>query len=168
MDLLRGGTLVGATLTTGLMAGLFYTFSVAVMPGIAQNDDRTFVGGMQGMNRAIQNGWFFLSFMGALLLGAGALIFHLRGGATKAVPWIIVGLALYVVVLVITFALNIPLNNELEAAGNGHPDGIADLAAVRKHFEATWVAWNHVRTLVNIAAFGSLMWALVQYGRMGS
>ena len=168
MDFLRGGTLVAATLTTGLMAGLVYCFSVAVMPGLAQNDDRTYVGGMQGINRAIQNGWFFLSFMGALLFGAAALFFHLRGGATKAVPWIIVGLVLYFVVLVITFALHIPLNNELEAAGNGHPDGIADLAATRKHFEATWVAWNHVRMLANTAAFGSLMWALVQYGRTGA
>jgi uncharacterized membrane protein len=165
VDFLRGGTLVAATLTTGLTAGLFYSFSVAVMPGLAQNDDRSFVGGMQGINRAIQNGWFFLSFMGALLFSAAALFFHLRGGATKAVPWIIAGLVLYFVVLVITFALNIPLNNELEAAGNGHPDGIADLAEVRRHFESTWVALNHVRTIVNTAAFGSLMWALVQYGR---
>lgn len=168
MDFWRGGTLVAATLTTGLMAGLFFTFSVAVMPGLAQNDDRTFVGAMQGMNRSIQNGWFFLGFMGALLFTAAATFFHLRGGSSKALPWIIAGLVLYIVVLVITFALNIPLNNELEAAGGGHPDGIADLAGVRKHFESSWVALNHVRTIVNIAAFGSLIWALVQYGRTGA
>lgn len=168
MDFWRGGTLIAATLTTGLMAGLFFSFSVAVMPGLAQSDDRTFVGGMQGINRAIQNGWFLLSFMGALIFAALATFFHLRGGASKALPWIIVGLVLYVVVLVITFALNIPLNNELDAAGNGHPDGIADLAGTRKHFEATWVALNHVRTIVSTAAFASLMWALVQFGRTGA
>jgi uncharacterized membrane protein len=162
MDFWRAATLIAATLTTGLMAGLFYAFSVAVMPGLARSDDRTFVGGMQGINRAILNGWFMLCFLGALIFAALATFFHLRGGATRALPWIIAGLVLYVVVLVITFALNIPLNNALDAAGN------ADPAGTREHFEATWVALNHVRTIVNTAAFGSFLWALVQFGRTGA
>jgi len=44
-----------------------------------------------------------------------------------------------VVTLVITYRVNIPLNNELERAGP--PDRIVDPAAVRERFEMTWVRW---------------------------
>ena len=43
-----------------LIAGLFYSFSVAVMTGLARADDRTFIDTMQRINRAIQNPMFFL------------------------------------------------------------------------------------------------------------
>ncbi|MGH3875241.1 MAG: hypothetical protein ACRDSR_27715 [Pseudonocardiaceae bacterium] len=58
---LRGTTLVAATLATGLLAGLFYAFAVAVMIGLHRVDDRTFVGAMQQINVGIQDGWFFIS-----------------------------------------------------------------------------------------------------------
>ena len=62
------------------------------------------------------------------------------------------------------FTVNVPLNNQLNAAGA--PDRIADLAAVRERFEATWVRWNVVRTVASTAAFGCLTWALVLHGRV--
>ncbi len=69
----------------------------------------------------------------------------------------------YGVALAITFAVNIPLNNQIQAAGT--PDRIADLAAVRATFEASWVRWNIVRALTSTAAFACLTWALVLHGR---
>jgi uncharacterized membrane protein len=73
-------------------------------------------------------------------------------------------LALYVVVVVITMAVNVPLNNAIKAAGD--PGSIADLADVRARFgEARWVRWNHVRTVLCTTAFGLLAWALVEFGR---
>ena len=79
-------------------------------------------------------------------------------------PWILAALVLYAVTLAITIRVNIPLNNALEAAGD--PDRIADLAAVREHFEATWVRWNALRGLACTAALGCLAWALVVFGRV--
>ena len=60
-------TLVAATITNGLMAGLFAAYSYAVMPGLGRTDDRTFVEAMQQTNAAILNGWFGICFGGALL-----------------------------------------------------------------------------------------------------
>lgn len=80
-------------------------------------------------------------------------------------PWIVAALVLYVLTLVITMAINVPLNNELAAAGA--PDRIADLAAVREHFEAKWVRWNVARAVASTAAFGCLTWALVLQGLVG-
>jgi uncharacterized membrane protein len=44
----------------------------------------------------------------------------------------------------------------------------AVLAAVRAHFEATWVRWNIVRAVLNAGAFGCLLWALVVHGRLAA
>jgi uncharacterized membrane protein len=58
-----------------------------------------------------------------------------------------------------TFRVNIPLNNKLDAAGG--PDRIADPAGARGRFEATWNLWNVLRALASTASFGSLCWALM-------
>ena len=156
--------LVAATLTAGLMAGLFAAFSYAVMPGLGKASDLAFVDGMQRINVAILNGWFGLCFGGALVFSVLAAVLHAGAGRRSVLPWIIAGAALYVVGLAVTFALNVPLNDRLEAAGD--PARIPDLQAVREQFEAAWVRWNVVRTLACTAAFGCLAWALVLHGRL--
>ncbi|MEV6520911.1 anthrone oxygenase family protein [Longispora sp. NPDC051575] len=162
-NLLRGAVLIAATLTTGLIAGLFYAFSVAVMPGLRAAEDRSFVDTMQRINVAILNGWFMLCFLGALALTAAAALLHLRAATRAALPWLIAAFALYLVMFIVTAAVNVPLNNALDAAGK--PGAITDLAAVRAKFEATWVGWNIVRAVASTAAFGCLTWALVLFGR---
>jgi uncharacterized membrane protein len=163
LDLLRGIALIAATLTMGLMAGLFATFSFAVMPGLARCDDRTFVGAMRQVNRAILNAWFAACFGGAVVTTALALVLFLPGDGGGAPAWIAAALVLYVAVLGITFRLNVPLNYALDEGGD--PAGGADPAAVRASFEAPWVRWNVVRAVLNTAAFACLAWALVRYGR---
>src|SRR5205814_7026895 len=113
---LRTLALIAATLTMGLIAGLFYAYSCSVMPGLAGADDRTFVTTMQRINVAILNGWFFATFVGALLLTVLAAVLHLRADTRQVLLWIALALALYVLVLVVTAAVNVPLNNQLEAA----------------------------------------------------
>ena len=153
-------TLVAATITNGLMAGLFAAYSYAVMPGLGRAGDTTFVEAMQQTNAAILNGWFGVCFGGSVVFAAVAVLLHL---GRPGLPWIVAGLVLYLAMLVITFGLNIPLNNQLDAAGP--VDRIADLAAVRVRFEATWVRWNLVRALTSTASFACLAWALVLQGR---
>jgi uncharacterized membrane protein len=163
LALFRAAALVGATVTMGLMAGLFYAFSIAVMPGLAGSGDRTFVAAMQQINKAILNGWFALGFAGAPLLTVLAAALHLGARWRPALPWIVAALVLYMVALAITFRVNVPLNDTLAAAGE--PDRIADLAAVRERFEGRWVRWNAARAVATTAALACLAWALVLHGR---
>lgn len=160
----RIGFLLGATLTVGLMAGLFAAFSYAVMPGLGRSDDRTFTQAMRAINAAILNGWFVVCFVGALVLLVAATLSHLRGPQRQALPWIVGALVLYAAVLVVTMAVNVPLNDALDAAGRVDPPG--DLATIRARFEGAWVAWNVVRAVASTAAFGCLSWALVLAGRL--
>jgi uncharacterized membrane protein len=162
MTALRTAVLLAATVATGLSAGLFYAFAYAVMPGLARADDRTFVVAMQRVNVAILNVWFFAVFIGALILAALAALLHLRAGQHGAARWALAAAVLYVAVLVVTGVVNVPLNNELLASGD------ADPAAARARFEATWVRWNMVRSVLSTASFGCLAWALLLHGRPGA
>ena len=163
MELLRGAALIAATMTTGLMAGVFAIYANAIMPGLRRTDDRTFVGAFQATDKAIINPWFMAAFFGALVLTGLAGALHLGAGSRPVLPWTVAAFVLYLAAVVITIAVNVPLNDAIKAAGP--PDRIADLAAVRKRFnEARWAAWNLVRALTSTVAFGCLAWALVVYG----
>lgn len=153
----RAGVLLLATVTTGLTAGLFAAFAYAVMPGLARVDDRAFVAGLRAINQAILNGWFALCFGGALVCTLAAVLLHLPGGLRGPLPWLIAGLVLYVLVLAVTAAVNVPLNDRLEAGAAR----LADPAELRATFESAWVRWNVVRAVLNTAAFGCLGVALL-------
>ena len=154
-----------AVVLFGLVAGLYFFSAIAVMPALTAADDRTLVDAMQQMIVKIENPAFFLTFFGAPALAAVALVQSRRSGSSRTAGWIVAGLAFYSVMLVVTFAVHIPLNDELREAGD--PDRIENLTAVRDDFVTPWVAWEIVRTLASIAAFGSLTWALVLRGRTG-
>jgi uncharacterized membrane protein len=157
-------SLLPATLTMGLTAGVFGDWAHTIMPGLDTTDDRTFVGAFQALDRAITNPLFMLAFMGALAFTGVAVGLYLRDDDHSVLPWVALAFGLYLAAFVITMAVHEPLNGVLRAAGD--PDHIADLAAVRDAFqEARWVAWHIVRTIATTVAFGCLAWALVLHGR---
>jgi uncharacterized membrane protein len=166
MELIRRIILVAATMTTGLVAGLLFGYACTVMPALSRADDRTVVEVMQRVNVAILNGWFLTCFVGALVFGALAIVLHLDPGHRPVLPWAAAATALYLVALGVTAAVNVPLNDQLAAAGD--PAAIADLAAVRLRFEDRWVLWNVVRTVAATGAFGCLLGALLASGRSGA
>ena len=159
--------LVATTVATGLLAGFFYSYACSVMPGLARADDRTLVDGMQQINEAILNPIFFLTFMGApaLNLATWLVLRRARGRDVRddeVVRWILIGLGLSLLGFVVTMALNVPLNDDLAAAGE--PGKIADIAAVRDDFLGPWVVWNIVRALAITGSFVALVWSLVLRG----
>jgi uncharacterized membrane protein len=156
--------LIVATITMGLMAGVFGLYSNTIMRGLGATDDRTFVGAFGAIDRAIINPLFMLTFLGALVSTGVTAALYLADDGGSVLPWVVVAFVLYLAVVVITIGINVPLNDALKAAGD--PDRIADLAAVRRDFnESHWVAWNHVRTVATLVAFGCLAWGLVLHGR---
>ncbi|WP_433167328.1 DUF1772 domain-containing protein [Kribbella sp. CA-247076] len=161
MNGLRVASLLAATMTTGLMAGIYAIFSNAIMPGLATVDDKTFVGAFQSIDRAILNPLFTgLGFLGALVFTLLAGLLSLK---EKALPWIAVAFVLYLITVIVTIAVNVPLNDALKAAGD--PDTI-DVAAARAAFdEARWRSFNLVRTVLSTVAFGLLAWALYLTGK---
>jgi len=162
MTTVRAISLVGATITMGLVTGVFALYAHTIMPGLRQTDDHTFIAAFQSMDRAIVNPWFMATaFVGALLFTVAAVLTCL---GRAALPWVAVALGLYLIAFVVTFVVNVPLNDTIKHAGNA--DQIRDLASVRERFhESRWAAWNLVRVVTSSGAFGCLAWALVLYGR---
>lgn len=160
LDALRTPLLVAATVAAGLQAGTYYVFASGVMPGLSAGDDRTFVASLQQINVAIINPVFMATFLGAPVLAIGAAAAYAGHPAGRA--WVIAGAVLAVATVVVTIAGNVPLNDSLEAAGK--VDRIQDLAAVRAHFESSWVRWNVLRTLTSTAALACFGWAATRAG----
>ncbi|HVT66791.1 MAG TPA: anthrone oxygenase family protein [Trebonia sp.] len=158
---LRAVTLLAATLTMGLSAGTFALYAHTIMPGLRTADNRTFVSAFQHLDRAIVNPWFMITaFLGALVFTAAAA-FAAHG--TAAFGWVVAALVLYLVAVVITVGVEVPANDAMKAAGDvSH----VDAALVRQRFdESRWAAWNVVRVIATVPAFGLLAWALVLFGR---
>jgi uncharacterized membrane protein len=163
VNALRALSLIGGTLAIGVMAGVFFTYSVAVMPGLRRTDDRTFVGAFQSIDRSIERAPTLLALFGGLACVVAAVALHFEDGHRSTLPWLIAAAVLYAAVVVITGAVNVPRNTAIKAAGD--PAAI-DLVAVRARFdEAWWLRWNHVRLALNLGALGCMGWALVLFGR---
>src|SRR5690349_15551620 len=129
-------TLIAATLT-GLMAGLFFAFSVAVMPGLADLPADRARAAMRRINVRIQNPLFLLVFLGTAVLCA-VEVFQGR----------IAGGLLYVVgSFLLTMFVNVPMNNRLERGDD----------AYWPTYLRTWTLWNHVRALACLASTITLL-----------
>ena len=165
--MIRTASLIAATISTGLTAGVFLLYAHTIMPGLRATDDHTFVAAFQSIDRSIINPWFLAGgFFGAVFFTALAALLHVGSGRNGALPWILLALALHVVVVLITMAVHLPLNDAIKGAGN--PDTI-DVDSVRQAFnESHWVAWNLVRVVLDLSAFALLTVSLVAHGRHAS
>ncbi len=161
----RALTLAGATLTTGLIAGVFYAYAVSVNLGLAVQPDATYVAAMQAINERIENPLFFLSFFGAVLFLLAALAVHLPWPRLGRFWLIALASALYVGGgFLLTVVVNVPLNEELARVVGDAPAG--ELARARVAYEGPWNFWNGVRTVFSILAFLTLVGAcLLREGR---
>lgn len=140
--------LIAATVLMALSAGLFATFSYVIMPGLKHTSDTAFVDSMRGINIAILNPVFALTFGGAFFVTLLALAL---GWGDASRPWVIAALVLYALgAYVITFAVNVPMNDALEA-------GQGSAASLREAFEDRWTRWNHARSVLITSALACLV-----------
>jgi uncharacterized membrane protein len=141
----------------GVMGGVFFVFSVAVMQALARLPAAQGIAAMQSINAAVLNPLFL-----GVLFGTGALSVVLAVVALMMWPypgigWVLAGALLYVVGCIgVTMARNVPRNRALAAVAAESADG----AAVWTRYVAEWTAWNHVRAAACVAAAAALIVAL--------
>lgn len=155
---MRTSLLQVASAGTGLVAGIFVAFTIAVMPALHSADARTFVIVMQRINVSIVNPLFLLLFLGSpVILGIGAFLTEQAQGRR----WALVAAGLSVLALAVTFAINVPLNDRLAAAGS------ADPVSARDKFEHAWNFANVARTILMTGSFAACLAALGPGGVTG-
>jgi len=149
-------TLVAA-LGCGVMAGLFFAFSVSVMKALARLPSAEGIAAMQSINVAIINPVFLAVFLGTavaclLVMIAAPLRWHNPGAV-----YLLIGGALYLVgTFLVTLVFNVPKNNALASVAPANPES----ASLWTDYLSKWTAWNHVRAGAAFAAAASLTIAL--------
>ena len=151
-----------SVVTSGLTAGLFWAYAYSVMPALRSVPDGVFVTTMNRVNAVIPvSGWFWLCFGGGLVLAVAAVIAVAVGDGRESLPWLIAAAAAFVIAVVVTGAVNIPLNTGLEEVSAASDP--AALAAARQRHEVPWIRANVVRAVFHTIAFVSSAVALLVY-----
>jgi uncharacterized membrane protein len=143
--------LILSILFTGLTAGLCFTWSNAVTPGIGQLDNISFLKAFQSMNRVIINGQFMLVFMGPIvLLFLNTYLF--RNNGIEFWLFLIAAILFLVGIGLVTIFGNVPLNEILD---NSNLESLTkiELQELRNKFEQPWSSWHAIRTLSSFTSF---------------
>lgn len=146
---------------TGLSAGLCFTWSNAVTPGIGRLDDFGYLMSFQQMNRAILNPVFFNVFFGPFFLGI-INIFLFRN-TSSLLFWLLIFATLiyFLGVVLVTIFGNVPLNEMLDKT-NLINSSTEELRSIRDTFEVKWNRLHVIRTLTSIISFILLIISLSQ------
>lgn len=153
---IKSTVLLISILLTGLTAGLCFTWTNAVTPGIGRLTDEGFLQAFQGMNRAILNPLFLIVFMGpVILLSLNAYIFK-ADQQVRFYTFLFAAILYFAGVAVVTVFKNVPLNEILDKTDLSTATS-AELALLREKFEQPWNRWHMVRTVTSTAAFIALL-----------
>lgn len=136
-----------AILLTGLMAGIFFTWSNAVKPGIGKLSDIEYLRALQSMNRVILNNAFKIIFLGAIIAVALVPVFYFNL-YPKNIFWLFVfTLVIYWIgVFGVTVSGNIPLNEILDKT-NLESITSEEIKTLRKSIEVKWNNFNLIRCI---------------------
>ena len=149
MTALGTTSLWAAAIGCGVMAGIYFAFSAFVMSSLGAIAKPQGIAAMQSINREILSSPFMLLFWATSAAALAAAIWGAtRWGSPGAVSLLIGGLVYFVGMFVCTAALNVPLNNALDAVDPTTPEA----ATVWSDYLRSWTRWNHVRTVSSTAA----------------
>jgi len=152
-ELLATATFLTA-LGVGLMAGLFFAFSISVMRALSRIPPPAGIAAMQAINIVILNPVFGIVFFGTVLAcvflaGSALLSWH-----EPAAPYLLSGGLLYLVgTFLVTMLFNVPRNNALAKLDAGS----AGASSAWSRYVSDWTFWNHVRMIAALASMGCLI-----------
>jgi len=148
---------LAAALGCGLIAGVFFAFSVFVMKALAAIPPPQGIAAMQSINVVVLNPWFLATFIGTAMVCLYLTVSSLLAWQRPGAAWLLAGSMLYVIgTVIVTMVCNVPRNNALAVVDPAGPEA----AALWTEYVRSWTAWNHVRTIAALAAAASLIVAL--------
>jgi uncharacterized membrane protein len=151
----RNLTIVAAV-GSGVMAGLYFTFSTFIMPGLRRLPADRGIAAMQMFNRSAPAPFVLV---GVLLTGGACGVTAIAALADLGDAWAnwrLAGAVLYAATLLITFGYHIPRNNTLDRLDAGTPAP----AQFWQSFVPAWSAGNHLRFALAAAASAALVCSL--------
>jgi len=139
-----------AALSSGLIAGVYFAFSVFIMQAFGKIDAVQSIAAMNSINQTILRSLFMPLFFVSSMISLLLIIFafaHL--GEAGAELTLIAGAVYFVGMFVCTILFNVPLNNSLAKQGSAS----VNTDQVWSHYLKTWTYWNHLRTVSSLVTF---------------
>jgi uncharacterized membrane protein len=146
-----------AIVGSGLMAGVYYTFSTFTMAGLRSLPASQGAAAMQAVNLEAPRPPLMSVFFGTAVIGVALYVLAITSFEGLSSVLSISGASLYISSIVITGVFNVPLNDRLEAANPASPQGVS----VWTDYQRRWTRYNHVRVGVSVASAVVLTLSLV-------
>jgi len=146
-----------AALSSGLIAGIYFAFSVFIMKAFGKIETSQSVAAMNAINETILRSLFMPLFFGSTIISVILIVVALvHWGDTGSGLTLIAGAIYFVGMFVCTVVFNVPLNNVLAGLG----EDSANAVEVWSHYLKVWTRWNHLRTVRSLATCGLSIWLL--------
>ena len=146
-------SLIFAILFCSLVGGFIFTYSIIVMPGLSNLNNKDFLKAFQVTDAVIQNNQplFMFTWIGSIVAILTTIVASLiTVGLSEAWIIILVGAAYLVGVQGIKVAIHIPLNNHIQKLNIEELDD-KTLADEHMKFETKWNFFNIIRTGIAIS-----------------
>ena len=145
--------ILGALLLSAAIFGFFYAWVCSTMWGLDATDPRVAIQAMQAMNGSVRNGVFAPAFFGTpfLLFLTGFVVWR-QGAGNSAVYFSLSGVIYLVFGMILTIAINVPMNEALGAFDV--PTDIQTAQKIWDDYSPTWQFWNQMRTIASGVSFG--------------
>ncbi len=141
-------TLVAAA-GSALIGGSFFAFSTFVMSALGKLPPPQGIAAMQSINIVVINPWFMTTFLGTAVLWAAVAVASLMRWHDPGAAYLLAGAVLYFAgTFLVTMVFNVPRNDALAKL----TPATAEAATLWSAYLSAWTAWNHVRTVVALAA----------------
>lgn len=141
-------SLLAAAFLSTIVFGMTLVFAIVVMPGIGKLDDVAFLQAFQEIDGVIQRKQpiFVSIWIGSVISIFLAAGFGWDASNNAERTCLVASFVVYLVAQVTTFAINVPLNNKIQALELTYLDAPA-MAMERTAFEVSWNRWNWFRTV---------------------
>jgi uncharacterized membrane protein len=149
-----------AALSSGLIAGVYFSFSGFIMRAFGKIEPAQSIAAMNSINETILRSLFMPLFFGSSLISVLLIIVALvQWGEAGTILILIAGAVYFVGMFACTVLFNVPLNNSLARldpnSSNAHQ--------VWSRYLKTWTNWNHLRTVSSLVTCILCVWLLSIY-----
>lgn len=145
---------------TGIMAGLFFSFSTFIMEALGEVSSESGMNAMKSINKKILNPLFGVIFFGTALMTLFLFIATLVSSEWNGRTYIISGSLLYLVgTFLVTIIFNVPLNDLLEKEDS------TDYSSqqIWRSYIKKWTVWNHIRTVTAVGTLACFILGFKQF-----
>lgn len=153
-------SLIFASISAGLIAGVYFAFSAFIMHALDRLDPQQAADAMSSINDVILHSWFMHLFFSSSLVYAMLSVFALLN-TNLAGRWTLfaAGVTYVVGMFLCTVLFNVPLNNQLKASSSGKNHSQEYWRIYYKH----WTHWNSVRFTCCLMTVGLSLFYISTY-----